>query len=165
MPAKSINFYLRNSHLFTKRHSSGVYTKKREKAAGATLSLPNRPLIVRYAPPRTAGHPLKEGLTKPPTSCPPTLLESDDLPQQSLGSTSSNTSARFVRFGSLALSLPNVSTEPPLAPYPLLLMPRQQPRCVPLHSHTPVVLNRSAHIWSFLGASVRASFSPCTHGY
>lgn len=36
-----------------------------------------------------------------------------DLPQQSLGSTSSNTSARFVRFGSLALSLPNVHRASP----------------------------------------------------
>ena len=49
-----------------------------------------------------------------------------------------------------------------------MLLPRQQPRCVPRHSHTPVVLNRSAHTHSLnpkAECGVRTSFSPCTHGY
>jgi len=82
---------------------------------------------------------LRVGLTNPPTSCPPTLRESNDLPQLSLGLTSSNTSARFVRFGSLALSLPNVHRASPSS-FPLMLMPRHQPRCV----HQPFAHTRRA---------------------
>ena len=107
----------------------------------------NRPVVVRYAP---LSHSWAYGLTKPPTSCPPTLLESNDLPQQSLGSTSSNTSAHFVLFGSLVLSCAHVHRASPSS-LSTLMLPRQQ-RWVPRHSHPPVMLNRSAHNGSFLGA-------------